>query len=36
MFDALQEGSERVALSFPDRSLTYAQLAAAAGRWPRS
>jgi malonyl-CoA/methylmalonyl-CoA synthetase len=32
VFDALQEGSERVALSFPDRSLTYAQLAAAAGR----
>ncbi len=31
MFDALQEGAERVALSFPDRSLTYAQLAAAAG-----
>jgi malonyl-CoA/methylmalonyl-CoA synthetase len=30
VFDALQEGSERVALSFPDRSLTYAQLAAAA------
>lgn len=26
MFDALQEGSERVALSFPDRSLTYAEL----------
>jgi malonyl-CoA/methylmalonyl-CoA synthetase len=32
VFDALQEGSERVALSFPDRSLTYAQLAAAAGK----
>lgn len=32
MFDALQEGSQRVALSFPDRSLTYAQLASAAGR----
>lgn len=32
MFDALQERSERVALSFPDRSLTYAQLASAAGR----
>ena len=32
MFAALQEGSERVALSFPERSLTYAQLAAAAGR----
>jgi malonyl-CoA/methylmalonyl-CoA synthetase len=31
VFDALQEGSERLALSFPDRSLTYAQLAAAAG-----
>jgi malonyl-CoA/methylmalonyl-CoA synthetase len=32
VFEALHEGSERVALSFPDRSLTYAQLAAAAGR----
>jgi malonyl-CoA/methylmalonyl-CoA synthetase len=32
VFDALQKGSERVALSFPDRSLTYAQLAAAAGK----
>jgi malonyl-CoA/methylmalonyl-CoA synthetase len=32
VFDALQTGSERVALCFPDRSLTYAQLAAAAGR----
>jgi malonyl-CoA/methylmalonyl-CoA synthetase len=32
LFGALQEGSDRVALSFPDRSLTYAQLAEAAGR----
>ena len=32
LFPALQEGSDRLALSFPDRSLTYAQLAAAAGR----
>ncbi len=32
MFDALQDGSERVALRFPDRSLTYAELAGAAGR----
>jgi malonyl-CoA/methylmalonyl-CoA synthetase len=32
VFDALQERSERVALTFPDRSLTYAQLAAAAGK----
>jgi malonyl-CoA/methylmalonyl-CoA synthetase len=32
MFDALREDSERVALSFPERSLTYGQLAAAAGR----
>jgi malonyl-CoA/methylmalonyl-CoA synthetase len=32
VFDALQEASQRVALSFPDRSLTYGQLAAAAGR----
>jgi malonyl-CoA/methylmalonyl-CoA synthetase len=32
MFAALQAGSDRIALVFPDRSLTYAQLAAAAGR----
>jgi malonyl-CoA/methylmalonyl-CoA synthetase len=33
LFPALQKGgSDRVALAFPDRSLTYAQLAAAAGR----
>jgi malonyl-CoA/methylmalonyl-CoA synthetase len=32
LFPALQEGSDRVALAFPDRSLTYARLAVAAGR----
>jgi malonyl-CoA/methylmalonyl-CoA synthetase len=32
MFDALDQHADRVALAFPDRSLTYAQLAAAAGR----
>jgi malonyl-CoA/methylmalonyl-CoA synthetase len=32
LFPALREGSDRAALSFPDRSLTYAELAAAAGR----
>jgi malonyl-CoA/methylmalonyl-CoA synthetase len=32
LFPALQEGTDSVALSFPDRSLTYAQLSRAAGR----
>ncbi len=32
LFPALQEGTDRIALSFPDRSLSYAQLAAAAAR----
>jgi malonyl-CoA/methylmalonyl-CoA synthetase len=32
LFPALQEGTDGIALSFPDRSLSYAQLAAAAGR----
>jgi malonyl-CoA/methylmalonyl-CoA synthetase len=33
VFDALQEGSERVALSFPDRSLTYGELSAQVKIW---
>jgi hypothetical protein len=32
MFQALAAGSDRVALAFPDRSLSYRQLAAVASR----
>jgi malonyl-CoA/methylmalonyl-CoA synthetase len=32
LFPAVDEGSERIAVSFPDRSLSYAQLAAVTGQ----